>query len=230
QVLMVFVFKLALPVPSAARAERPPPSLTIQDVFNIQLATDPQIAPDGKRIVYVRLFSDIMTDKRHSNLWIVSADGSDHRPLTTGNHNDTSPRWSADGSQLVYISDRDGGPQLYRRWMDSGQTAKLTSLTSPPSGIAWSPDGKWISFTAHVPETRPPLVDMPKAPEGAKWAEPAKVIDKLVYRFNGVGYLKPGHTQLFIVPADGGTPRQLSHGPVNHGGSPLSGSDAVWTP
>src|SRR6184192_670915 len=76
------------------QAEAPEKHLTIQDVFNLQLATDPQIAPDGKRIVYVRQFSDIMTDKRDSNLWMINADGADHRPLTTGNFNDTSPRWS----------------------------------------------------------------------------------------------------------------------------------------
>src|SRR5580704_4126030 len=66
-------------------------TLTVQDVFNLQLATDPQISPDGRRIVYVRRFSDIMTDQRHSNLWIINADGTDHRPLSTGNFNDASP-------------------------------------------------------------------------------------------------------------------------------------------
>ena len=49
-------------------------------------------------------------DKRHSNLWIINADGGDHRPLTTGNFDDTTPRWSPDGSQLLYISNRDGSP------------------------------------------------------------------------------------------------------------------------
>jgi dipeptidyl aminopeptidase/acylaminoacyl peptidase len=216
--------------PANARADPPVKTLTVQDLFNFQLAADPQIAPDGKRVLYVRQFSDVMTDKRHSNLWIVNADGTDHRPVTTGNFNDVSPRWSHDGSQIIYISNRDGGPQVYRRWMDSGQIAKLTNLTAEPAGIAWSPDDRWISFTMFVPEKGPDLIQMPAAPEGAKWAEPAKVIDRLIYRFNGAGYLKTGYTHLFVVPADGGTPRQISEGKFHHGGLAFQSSEAVWTP
>jgi dipeptidyl aminopeptidase/acylaminoacyl peptidase len=216
--------------PANARADASGKTLTVEDVFNLQLATDPQISPDGKRIIYVRRFSDIMTDQRHSNLWVVNTDGIDHRPLTSGNFNDASPRWSHDGSQIIYISNRDGGPQIYRRWMDSGQTAKLTNLTAEPAGITWSPDDQWISFTMFVPEKAPDLVQMPTAPEGAKWAEPAKVIDRLIYRFNGAGYLKTGYTHLFVVPADGGTPRQISEGKFHHGGLAFQSSEAVWTP
>src|SRR5579884_1030351 len=216
---------------STARADQPAKSLAIDDIFNLRLAVDPQISPDGKRVIYVRQFNDIMTDQRHANLWIVNSDGSENRPLTTGNYNDSSPRFSPDGAQIAYISNRDGSPQIYRRWLDSGQTAKLTSLTTPPAGIAWSPDGKWISFTARVPEPSKPLIQMPAPPEGAKWAEPAKVVDKLIYRFNGAGYLKPGYTQLFVVPADGGTARQISQGKFQHGGvAGFFGSEAVWTP
>jgi acylaminoacyl-peptidase len=204
--------------------------LDLLDVFNLQLATDPQISPDGKHIVYVRQVSDIMTDRRYSNLWTIDSDGSNHRAITTGNFSDSSPRWSADGSQLIYISNRDGSPQIYRRWMDTGQTAKVTNVTEGPSGIAWSPDGKWISFAAHVPEPGAHIGKLPSAPEGAKWAAPAKVIDRLVYRFNAMGYLKPGHTQLFVVPADGGTARQISHGPYQHGGQAFNAGEAVWTP
>src|SRR5262245_25168831 len=98
--------------------------LSINDIFNLEIVSDPQISPDGKRVIYVRQFADIMTDKRCSNLWIVNTDGSDHRPLTTGNSSDTSPRWSSDGKQIIYISNRDqaagGSSQIYRRWMDTG--------------------------------------------------------------------------------------------------------------
>ncbi|MFN0112572.1 MAG: prolyl oligopeptidase family serine peptidase [Blastocatellia bacterium] len=205
--------------------------LTVNDIFNLEVANDPQISPDGKRIVYVRQFAEIMSDRRMSNLWIVNVDGTDHRPLTTGNSSDASPRWSPDGKQLAYISSRDGSAQVYRRWMDTGETAKLTNLTQAPSGLNWSPDGKWLSFAMLVPEAPASIIKMPAAPEGAKWAEPAKVIDKLVYRYNGVGYLKPGYNHLFVLPAEGGTPRQVSSGKFQHGGGQVWGaSDAVWTP
>ncbi|PYU60558.1 MAG: peptidase S9 family protein, partial [Acidobacteria bacterium] len=71
--------------------------------FQLQLPTDPQISPDGKKIAYVRRFADPMTDKRYSNLWIINTDGTDHRPLTTGNRSDASPRWSPDGLRLAYL-------------------------------------------------------------------------------------------------------------------------------
>src|SRR5262249_50282629 len=140
---IVFVLAVTLSLTCLTFGQTGPRRLTASDIFEFQLATDPQISRDGKRILFVRQFCDIMTDRRYSNLWIVNSDGSDQRPLTTGNFNDSSPRWSPDGSQIAFISNRDGSPQIYRRWMDSGQTAKVTSLQSPPAGIAWSPDGKW---------------------------------------------------------------------------------------
>ena len=88
--------------------------------------TDPRIAPDGQRVVYVRNWLDIMSDRRRSDLWIVDFDGSDHRPLTSGNGSHASPRWSPDGTRLLYVTSGDGGgAQLFLRWMDTGQTAQL---------------------------------------------------------------------------------------------------------
>ncbi|HSB08577.1 MAG TPA: S9 family peptidase [Blastocatellia bacterium] len=204
--------------------------LAVSDIFDMEIATDPQISPDGEKIIYVRQFSDIMTDKRYSNLWIINFDGTNNRPLTTGNFNDTSPRWSSDGTRIIYVSDRSGSPQIFERWMDTGQTAKLTNLQTPPSGINFSPDGRLISFTAAVPAPPANIGTMPAAPPGAKWAEPATVTDRLVYRFNDIGYLKPGFRHVFILPAEGGTPRQLSSGNFNHGQGGFGPQDPVWTP
>jgi len=211
-------------------AEDTSDKLTVLDEFQIQLPIDPQISPDGKRIVYVRQFADPMTDKRYANLWMVNAAGADHRPLTSGNHSESLPRWSPDGSRIAYVSTVDGKPQLYVRWMDSGQSARITNLDEAPADINWSPNGKYISFSSFVPTRNPKLADLPKPPAGAKWAEPATLYDSLVYRFNGADYLKNGFRQIFVVAADGGTPRQISSGNFANGGDSFTPNLAVWTP
>jgi acylaminoacyl-peptidase len=216
----------SLPASAQEKATR----LSASDIFNLQWASDPQISPDGRLIVYVRAFTDIMTDKRLSNLWVIDYDGGNNRALTTGNFSDESPRWSADGTRIAFVSDRDGKPQLYVRWMDSGQTAKLTSLESGVSHITWSPDGKRLAFASLIPAEKPKVPGMPAAPEGAKWAEPPQIYDRLSYRFNSRGYLKPGFTQLFIIASDGGAPRQLTIGDFPHVGSLFGGTAPVWMP
>jgi len=214
----------------SARAQDASHKLTAMDEFQIQLPTDPQISPDGKKIVYVRRFADAATDKRYSNLWIINTDGSDHRPLTTGNRSDTSPRWSPDGSRIAYLSDTDDKPQIYIRWMDTGQTARITNLENSPNAISWSPDGKMLSFSALVPGKGPHLADLPAPPAGAKWADPPAAYDRLVYRYNGAGYLKPGYMQLFVVNADGGAARQVTNGNFPNGGNQWAPNRAEWTP
>ena len=92
------------------------------DVFELEVATDPQISPDGSTIAYVRAANDIMTDSTRNNIWLVNSDGGDHRPLLSGTASYSTPRWSHDGNRLAYLSSAEGrGPQLYVRWMDTGQ-------------------------------------------------------------------------------------------------------------
>ena len=227
--LLFMVVRLLL-IPAARAAEKSN-RLEPLDVFNLQFAADPQISPDGNRIVYVRQFSDVMTDKHYSNLWTIGFDGTDHRALTSGNYADVAPRWSPDGTRLAYVSDRDGKPQIYVRWADSGQTAKITNLENPPADISWSPDGALIAFNSLVAADPAQLAALPKPPEGAQWADAPKLYDRLIYRFNGRGYLKPGFTQLFVVASDGGAPRQLTTGNFPHGDLLFGGGGpAVWTP
>jgi dipeptidyl aminopeptidase/acylaminoacyl peptidase len=216
--------------PSDLRAQDSAHKLTAMDEFQLQIAADPQISPDGKKIVYVRRFADPMTDRRYTNLWVINSDGTEHRPLTTGNRSDASPRWSPDGARIAYLSDADGKQQIYVRWLDTGQTARITNLEQAPDAIAWSPDGKMISFSALVPGKGPHIAELPAAPAGAKWADPPVAYDRLVYRFNGAGYLKPGYRQIFVVSADGGAPRQITNGNFPNGGNEFSPNLAAWAP
>lgn len=195
------------------------------DVFQLEMAADPQISPDGSRIAYARRSNDIMTDRTRSNIWIVDAQGGQHRPLMSGTASYTSPRWSPDGTRLAYVSSAEGrGPELYVRWMQSGQTALLSNLPTSPSSITWSPDGTQISFSALVKGEGATLAKAPAKPEGAEWAPPVIVIDKIYYRGDGRGYIEPGYSHVFVIPADGGTPRQVTSGDFNHTGQ------MTWSP
>ncbi|MEQ9569839.1 MAG: S9 family peptidase [Longimicrobiales bacterium] len=206
--------------PAAAQPGDPDPShLQYLDVFEMEVAADPRISPDGSRVVYVRRGFDIMTDGSRTALWMIDADGSNHRALTDGNSPAGSPRWSPDGSRLLYVSSEGGSSQVFVRWMDTGQVAELTNLTRSPGNLTWSPDGEWIALTLFVPETSPGFAQMPPRPEGAEWTAPPIVIDDMRFRADGRGYLDDGHTHIFVMPAEGGTPRQITSGPYDHGGS-----------
>jgi acylaminoacyl-peptidase len=117
----------------------------------------------------------------------------------------------------------DKSQQIYLRWMDTGQTARLTQITEKPKDLRWSPDSRFIAFTMRVPEEKEPLAEMPDKPEGAEWAPDPRVIDHMIYRYDGEGYLEPGFDQLFVLSAEGGTPRQITSGPFDH-------SDPAWRP
>lgn len=194
------------------------------DIFNIEYASDVEIAPDGSAVAYVRRAYDIMSDKARANIWLVGADGEDHRPLLSGRDDYSSPRWSPDGSRIAYISAAEGSPQLYVKWIESGDTALITNLTEAPEDLAWSPDGRWLAFIMNVKKEKKSFAEVPSKPEGADWAEPFTMIEEMVYRFDGEGYLEPSRAHVFVVPADGGSARQLTQGDFNHQG-PLA-----WTP
>ncbi len=194
------------------------------DVFELEYASDLQVSPDGNQILYARCSNDIMRDFTRSNIWIINKDGSGHRSLLSGRESASSARWSPDGGRIAYISSSEGSPQLYVRWMDTGQTALVTNLTQSPSAISWSPDGKWIAFSMAVLAETKPMISAPPKPKDAEWAPEMNVIESVTYRFDGRGYLVPSHSHIFVVPAEGGTPWQLTSGDYNHAGS-LS-----WTP
>ena len=215
----------ALSAPAiAAPATGPSRYLTGEDLFGLEWASDPQISPDGKTIAYVREANDIMTDRARPTIWLIDVATGKQHPLVAGSGSYFSPRWSPDGSRLAYVASDGGSAQLYVRWMSSGESARITGLPSSPSAIAWSPDGRRIAYSMLVPDDAPHLGKAPDKPEGAKWADPLQVIDKVTYRFDGAGYLKSGFRQIFWVPADGGAPTQLTFGATNAGGQ------VSWTP
>jgi dipeptidyl aminopeptidase/acylaminoacyl peptidase len=194
------------------------------DVFELEVATDIQVSPDGSRVAYSRVSKDIMTDRSVSNIWIVDVDGEHHRPLLSGAQSYSSPRWSPSGDRLAYATSvAERGSQIHVRWMDTGQTAMLSNVRGGPSSLTWSPDGRQIAFEMFVKADDASLAAPPPTPEGAEWAPAVTVIDQMHYRADGAGYLEHGNSHLFVLSADGGSPRKITSGDRDYGG-PLSWS------
>ncbi|MBT9446736.1 MAG: S9 family peptidase [Hyphomonadaceae bacterium] len=188
------------------------------DVFGLEYAAAPAISPDGARVAYVRVSGDIMTDRFRRSIWIVDDTGANHRPLVQGRGGYGSPVWSPDGKALAYVAQETPGVEVRVLYLDTRQSATLARLPSGAQNLTWSPDGKTLAFQMFVKEKGPEAAALPAKPEGAEWAPPARVVDSLVYRADGDGFLDAGFTQVFVLPADGGTPRQLTFSAHNHDG------------
>lgn len=194
------------------------------DLFDLSVAADPQISPDGRYIAYVRRSNDIMSDRAVSSIWLIDSQTGEEVPIAGRNGGAFSPRWSPDGKRLAFASTEGGSAQLWVRWMNGGEAVRLTGLPTSPSSIAWSPDGRSIAYTMLVKDDAPKFGSAPaNRPEGAKWADPLEVHDLLAYRADGEGLIEPGFEKIFLVPATGGSPRQLTFGPY-HDTGPVSWS------
>src|SRR5271170_5117897 len=222
---------LALLAASTALSQETPSAtrLTTEHYFDLERVSNPQISPDGARIVYTRQQANKIEDRWDSSLWIMNADGSQNRFLTKG----AAARWSADGKRILYIADGEPrGPQIFVRWIDTdGPATQVTHATEKVADARWSPDGKWIAYSMFVPEKDPWNISMPAAPEGAKWTGAPRVVNSLHYRQDQVGFLQDGHTHLFVVAADGGAARQITNGKWSAGAGELRAAVPMdWTP
>lgn len=189
------------------------------DVFELEYAGNPQISPEGNKVVYERTGFDIMKDRSKRSLWIIDTKGTNHHKLTAREANESSPSWSPSGDRLAFVSSTDEGSEIYLYWLETGSIARLTQLENSPSSLSWSPDGNTIAFTLKVNAEAPVIAKMPSKPKDAKWAEAPRITDRLKHEADGSGYLSPGFNHIFTIPAEGGTPRQLTSGSFDHSGS-----------
>ena len=213
----------------AAAQASPIRTISLEMYLDLESVSNPQIAPDGQRIVYTRGWIDKMNDSRESSIWIMNGDGSRNRFLVDG----SGPTWSPDGTRIAYTaSGEPEGSQIFVRWMDDeGSTSQITRLEKSPSGVRWSPDGEWLSFTMTVEGEPAWTVTPPGRPDGADWTAAPKVVTRADYRQDRIGFVDEGWRHIFVVPSEGGTARQLTDGYWNHstGEWTLDGEELVFS-
>ncbi|MEK6337420.1 MAG: S9 family peptidase [Acidobacteriota bacterium] len=188
--------------------------LSIEQFLDWEYVASPQISPDGRQIIYTRHWPDKVNDKYEDEIWIMDADGGHNRFLAKGSQG----RWAPDSKRLAYVAQgQPTGAQIFLKWIDLPGETQLTRLERGPSNLAWSPDGKRIAFTMNVPGGSGFTVKMPAHPQGAKWIEAPRVVERLNYRNDGSGWRPEGFTHIFLISDQGGTPRQLTNGDYQHG-------------
>jgi len=218
-------------VTAAVGQEKPSDTLlTVGRYLDFETVSDPRPSPDGSQVIITRRFVDKLKDQFETALWIMSPDGSRLRFLAKG----SNPVWSPDGTQIAFLAEGEpGGSQIFVKYMDAeGAVSQVTRVLKTPGGPRWSPDGKWIGFTMLVPKETSWRIDLPSAPTGATWTKAPRIVDNLLYRADRTGYLDMGYSHLFLVPATGGTPRQITKGDWNAGprGGGAGGAGWDWMP
>ncbi|HEY7516853.1 MAG TPA: S9 family peptidase [Methylomirabilota bacterium] len=184
-----------------------------EDLLRMRGVTDPQIAPDGERVAVVVTQASVESDEYSSSIWVVPTAGGPPRRFTAGPRRDHGPRWSPDGRRLAFLSDRDskGKPQVYVMPSDGGEATRISNVENGVAGGApvWSPDGQRLAFVARVGGWQEPKDEKERGK-----SRPARVITTATYKFDGEGFTHDRPTQIFVISADGGEPRQLTYGDV----------------
>ena len=185
--------------------------LSLDHYKNYEWTSNPTLSPNGEQILYSRSWINLIDDKRETDLWIMNKNGSTNRFFLNGSNG----KWSPDGSKIAFIKKGEpNGTQIFIKYLGvEGEPTQITKLEKSPSSMEWSPDGKFIAFLMHVSsEAALDPIGVPERPKGATWTKGPQVIDQVDYSQDRVGFLERGFRQIFVVPSEGGTARQITFG------------------
>ena len=201
-------------VPAVQAAPTPPvnPYVNIDDLPALQLASDPQLSPDGSLIAFTVHQCDAEDNTTSSVTWLVhSKAGKAQTPgqvtgVGPGKHHDVAPRWSPDGQFLAFLSDRSGSMQIYLLPLQGGEARQVSHLSQGVSEYNWRPDG-----TALLAHSAWKPADDQNVPDTSATSV---VYTRLDEQWDGLGYKQRRHQQLWVVSLDG-TATRLTSEPVD---------------
>jgi dipeptidyl aminopeptidase/acylaminoacyl peptidase len=231
--LAFVILILLFVVPVFSQSKRP---FTFEDMMKLKRVGEPEPSPDGRWVLFAAVDVDLAANKQTSHIWIVPLAGGQERVLIADQDGDR-PRWSPDGKHFAFISNKEGGAQVWIADLDAALGAttgvqKLTSIATKAGGELWSPDGKNILFTSNVypecdgaPEAET-ACNAKRVKEVEESMVKALIFDRLFYR-HWNSYKRGMRAHLLIVPVDGSAaaPRDLTPGDYDAPVFSLGGQD-----
>jgi dipeptidyl aminopeptidase/acylaminoacyl peptidase len=204
-----FVCVLALVYAARAQTKH---AMTFDDLISIKRVGDPQISPDGAKVVYVVNVINKAENRGRRSIWIVPTTGGEAREFIVSNGNNDTPRWSPGGTKIAFLSSRDGAPQIYVANAGGTNVMKVTNVPEGVNEFIWSPNSQMFAFTTDIyPECQTMQCVAEKDQAAEKSKVKAVIADRLLYRhWNEFKRGKRSH--LFVVSITGGEPRDLSPG------------------
>jgi dipeptidyl aminopeptidase/acylaminoacyl peptidase len=195
------------PVPAAD-----PHPFSVHDMLAMERISDPQVAPDGRSVVFVLRSTDLEANRGRTDLWRVNVDGSGLRRMTTHEASDWNPRFTVDGEAVLLLSTRSGSSQVWRLPLTGGEAKPVTDLPLDVGNLVVSPDGRHIAFSMEVFVDCADLECTTKRlEEKAESKVSARVYERMFVRHWDTW--KDGRrSHLFVMPLDGGAPVDVTAG------------------
>ncbi len=181
------------------------------DLYNFQLISGCHISPDGEHLLFSVQRVDRDTEKKYSNLWVVSTQGNQPaRQFTYGDQLDTRPLWSPDGREIAFISNRgkNGQAQLYIIPFYGGEARPVTNISSQLGRFVWSPDGRYLVFTMRRKDAD--AVERENDPKKKELGIIVRHTTRLVYKEDESGFLPQERWHLWRVDLQTGDLLQLT--------------------
>jgi dipeptidyl aminopeptidase/acylaminoacyl peptidase len=199
------------PLTSSAQSKR---AMTINDLIAAVRISDPRVSPDRKRVMFTKTTTTLETGRRNSDIWVVASDGSaPPRLLIAGDKTENTARFTPDGKKIVFVSNREGAPQIYTADAEGREIKQITKLSGGVQGpVVVSPDSKKVAFVSDVSPACTDEACNKRAREGTE-KDPVKVhtLTALPYRHWDEWRINLRH-HIFVADIDGGDARDITPG------------------